>query len=117
MGLYDNVTVECELPGPPVTNRGFQTKDFECYSNTVTITKEGRLLYTTWHYVDAPERAKEPGADLFALFGLPPVRGEPDPPRDMNFHGIFTFGNAERAFRAKFTDGRLVEIVSLPEDT
>lgn len=98
MGMFDDVIVECDLPGPPVADRRFQSKDFGCHLDLLTITREGRLLITTWRLVDAPKR------EFIKL------TGEQDPPRDLNYHGMFNFYKGADRFNAKFTDGQLVSI-------
>ncbi len=105
MGMFDNV--RCEVPLPDGWHgRGMQTKDLGCTLSTVTITKEGRL------FGDQREWWWE----------------KPQPLRDLEFHGDFTFyGNegqrpgtpewAWHEYTARFTEGQLVRIICETDDT
>ena len=85
MGMFD--TLQCEIPLPDgfkPEDGEFQTKDLDCCLETYTLTAEGKLL----------------GPD-----------GE-----DKEFHGwlnFYSLGPAKdwHEYRAKFTDGRLVQIL------
>lgn len=83
MGMFDSVRCERELPGQPKppTKAWLQTKDFCCALDTYTITADGKLI---------------------------------GPDGQVDFHGMMDFGAFEDDisydYRAKFTDGQLVEI-------
>lgn len=84
MGMFDDITVNQPLPGEPKPPTCcFQTKDFDCELAHYEITRDGRLL-------------KE-GADT-------------------GFHGWFEFHEYDTrthmwwSYKAKFTDGLLIEI-------
>ena len=101
MGMYDDV--RCEVPLPDGYEGSFQTKDFECTLALLTITKEGRLITNG-----------RDGWDFDAA----------DAPRDLEFHGYFNFYDFNlradpqwREYRAKFTDGQLVAIEVVPDET
>lgn len=87
MGMFDDV--KCEVPLPDGYNgEWFQTKDFECSMlDKYVIRADGRLL-----------RYDE----------------------DTNFHGILNFYDLKNGvwheYNAKFTDGKLIEIVHVPDD-
>lgn len=98
MGMFDNVKCERVMPdGFDGRGRIFQTKDFDCDLDTLEITEDGRLMlhpYAAW------------GEE------------QSDAPEELDFHGWFNFyGYGEdrvwHEYRAKFTDGRLVEIRAL----
>jgi hypothetical protein len=92
--------VKCDVPLPDGANDGgvFTTKDFQDpYMETYTISKEGRLIHHKPRYTcDPPD---QPVGDI-----------------DMNFHGYLRFhrwdnaANVMHFYRAKFTDGQLVDI-------
>lgn len=44
MGVYDNVTIEYELPEPNLPKEGWQTKDLDCAMLSFVLSKEGRLF-------------------------------------------------------------------------
>ena len=97
MGMFDDVTVEVPLPDG-ATLAGFQTKDFDCLLDTYTIRENGELWRETW------------------LFG------QEHSSERVDFHGRFrfyTFSDEANAmtswheYEAKFTDGKLDEIVVL----
>ncbi len=98
MGLFDNITVECDFPEGEGM-RTFQTKDLECYSLDYRITSERRLIRKRRWYVD---------------------KNDPETDADLNFHGILNFyaydaAGQWREFNAKFTDGTLVSIVPVED--
>jgi len=97
MGMFDDVRVEVPLPDGAILD-GFQTKDFECLLDTYTIRSDGELWRDVW------------------------ANSEEENCERVDFHGKFYFytftdeGNAVNSwheYEAKFTDGRLVEIVVL----
>ncbi len=84
MGMFDDITVNQQLPGEPKPlTRNFQTKDFECELARYEITRDGRLL--------------KDGSDT-------------------EFHGWLEFHTYDSrthmwwSYKAKFTEGRLMEI-------
>jgi hypothetical protein len=99
MGLFDYVRVDVPLPdGKP--GKHFQTKDFDDpYLEQYVITSDGRLIHERVRYdIDPPDKAAGP--------------------TDCQFHGYLNFYDYSdthewREFNAKFTDGRLIEIVEV----
>jgi hypothetical protein len=99
MGMFD--WVRCNAPLPPhrkTKSAEFQTKDLDCQMDHIHISAEGRLLSVSFDY-----DTREWGT-----------------PKDLNHHGYLDFydlpaneGEAMVEFRAKFTDGQLVEIVAV----
>lgn len=93
MGLFDNVYVDQPGFDP---DEVFQTKDFDPYMHRYDITKDGRLIFTSWFEDDD---------------------GKGIPPEEMDFHGVLHFYTLRRngewvECEAKFTDGKLVNIKS-----
>lgn len=84
MGMFDTVRCEVSLPGnpQPPPNAWMQTKDFHCLLDTYTIRADGSLIGPKGERID--------------------------------YHGMLDFGAYENEisydYRAKFTDGALVEI-------
>lgn len=129
MGMFDDV--RCDVPLPDGhTGQSFQSKDFECEMSKYTITKDGRL---TCRYVServpVPENewqySKDDPDPLHRLWHESSKWKNVYAERDTNFHGWVNFYNAtgSRAddtwewheYKAKFTDGQLVEIVAVPD--
>jgi len=97
MGMFDYVKCERVMPdGLDGRETIFQSKDFRCNMDTLEITEDGQLLrhsYDDWS-----------SADKKLL-----------PPKTIDFHGWLHFYEYDKdkvwhEYRAKFTDGRLVEI-------
>jgi len=106
MGLFDTVICEYPLPDGREDNGGhFQTKDMDCYMGAYKITADGRLLEQESRWVD----------DESLPLGL---RREDRGWNEIPFHGFLSFYTSDdgvwREYNAKFTDGRLVEIVVVP---
>ncbi len=109
MGMFDYVRCEVPLPDGWEEPRGLQSKDLACLLDTIVITSGGRLMVED-NYV-------APGSNAA-------------PARDSDYHGYFHFYGSEvlgyhpakdgapfresitkwHEYRAKFTDGNLVEI-------
>jgi hypothetical protein len=121
MGMFDYVKCERDLPDG-LDGRGveFQTKDFDCGMNTLVITDDGDLIEQAWvwdgivpkeerPYPDAPEGSFE------AMIGS--MRSRQLPPEKIEFHGFMRFyasrSDLWNEYKAKFTDGKLVEIVAV----
>lgn len=124
MGMFDYVRCEVPLPdGEPTPPDLFQTKDFDFpYMNHYTITAARRLVAHRVRYEEVPlsERPNPDADGLLKWRGS--VRAVPIGDEDLNWHGFLHFGHFDpitkqsRQFRAKFTDGNLVEIAQLSED-
>jgi hypothetical protein len=130
MGMFDNVYCNQPLPDGFISRSGFQTKDFDRAMETYTITPDGHLMHRfidhydpvpegEWKYVgttDPLEKIWHEASKEKAVYAE----------RDVNFHGWFRFyaGEGKREdgtwrwheYRAKFTDGQLVKIVSVDAD-
>lgn len=91
MGMYDNVVCKKPLPDGYQGN-SMQTKCFSCELDTYEISVSGRLLRSSW---------------------------SKDSTEDVNYHGWFRFYDSDKVtgnwheYKAKFTDGNLVEIVQV----
>lgn len=118
MGMYDDVVCEYILPDTKEIN--FQTKDFECFLDKYTITKEGRLLLETSDFEEVPEEERpfynKEGWEtnpVSRIFGsLKKVNIEQ---KDTDFHGIFNMYTMDKndgwlEYKVKFTEGQLVSI-------
>lgn len=112
MGMFDYLIHD---------GRRYQTKDTPDQHMSEYRIVNGRLLGDKWHYEEVP-RAERPypnaaDDDLLSLVGS--MRRVVDEAHiDLNWHGYLT-GCADsdgfERFRAKFTDGNLVEFVSIPD--
>lgn len=125
MGMFDEI--KCEVPLPDGWSGLMQTKDFECDMSLHTITADGRLvLEILERYEDVPkEQRPHPHADDDSLLGLCGCLKRITSQKESDFHGVITMYGSEEIgtddkgyprykshrYRAKFTDGRLVEIV------
>tara|TARA_R110002051_G_scaffold325519_1_gene428461 strand:+ start:148 stop:534 length:387 start_codon:yes stop_codon:yes gene_type:complete len=121
MGMYDNLKIKTELL--PITdeekhllgeNPDWQTKDFDCILSTAEITEEGNLKFRRFSY----------GWDENAVSGMTKITGKKGALTEENvqwvdlkdYHGFVNFYTHDKnnewwEFDAKFTDGKLVEIV------
>lgn len=116
MGMFDWVKVKMPLPDSPGNDIDFQSKDTEDQFLThYTITADGRL---TKPKITRYEDRSDPKAEGFmSVLGMatPIIDGEVEIP----FHGYIHFhhyNNKTREYwnyRAKFTDGKCVEITLL----
>lgn len=130
MGMFDRIRCEVPLPDGWVPDE-LQTKDFDCEMVEHWITKDGRLMLDQGYdeevplierpYPDAPE------GDLRRWAGS--MRRVPNMV-DAEFHGWVNFYGLETTgyepdgrpiykshdYRAKFTDGQLVEIKAEPDE-
>lgn len=113
MGMFDDV--RCEIPLPDsFAGVNFQTKDFACEMDKYTITKGGRLVR---RYTDPLHQIWHMHSKRKAIYAE----------RDTDFHGWLKFYTSEGGgntdlpykwyeYRAKFTDGNLVEIQRVETD-
>ena len=99
--MFDHV--KCEVPLPDGWDAAnLQTKHFGCELDLYIITHDGHLIRRYVSDLQAqPERNSE---------------------SDMNFHGIFRFYGTDREkkwheYAAKFTDGQLVKINAVDDET
>ena len=95
--------VKCEVPLPDQWDAvNLQTKYFGCELDLYTITSDGRL---TRRYVSCSKDVPEAYSEY-----------------DIIFHGIFRFYGTDREkkwheYAAKFTDGQLVKIEVVDDET
>lgn len=116
MGMFDYVRSEIPLPDGFVGE--LQTKDFGCSMTTVLIREDGRLLIEDreWEVVPPTQRPHPDPSDPMHWIGS--MRSVNRRWRDLDYHGIVNFYGCEgqwHEYNAKFTDGKLVEIVAVPE--
>lgn len=98
MGMFDYIRCEAPLPDDAMpANSTFQSKDLDCNLDTYVITASGRLMVKPWRK-DAGESATIRDA---AHHGY------------LNFY-VYTEDKRRIEYRAKFTDGQLVEIKRVP---
>lgn len=118
MGLYDYLKISAS--NLPLSNKErqiinddtiWQTKDFDCILTTVEITNEGKVRYLDVEY-DWDDSVKR---NLYLLTGQ--LGGMVEKEKkwiDILYHGFIMFGNtindSRYRFKAKFTDGILVNI-------
>ena len=118
MGLYDYLKISAsKLPlsdeEKQIINNSiiWQTKDFDCILTTVEITDEGKVRYLDVEY-DWDDNAK---GSLYHLNGqLGAMVAKEQNWIDIPYHGFIMFGKTVNGigyrFKAKFTDGILVNI-------
>lgn len=112
MGMFDYVKHEGRL---------YQTKDTPDQYMTVYRIVNGRLLGDEWHVEEVPKSERPhpdaPDDDIRSLFGC--MRRVVDKADiDLEWHGYIDMVPDDGSggdYRAKFTDGTLVEFVRLPE--
>jgi len=104
MGMFDYVKCDYPLPRAEDVGAEFQTKDFDNpFMEQYIITAEGRLTKPKVRYEDRSDPKAE-GLMAFCGMMTPVPTGEIE---DLNWHGYLHFGD----YKAKFTDGKVVEIV------
>jgi hypothetical protein len=119
MGMYDYLKISTnKLPLSDSEklaigeNPNWQTKDFECKLSTAEITDDGKLKYLDFRY-EWDENIKSRSFELTGKLGGLVTKDEHW--IELNdFHGYIRFyGNVKNVyyeFKAKFTDGQLVNI-------
>lgn len=110
MGMFDYVRCDYPLPSQEDVGQEFQTKDFDApFLRHYVITADGRLIRPVVNYEDHSDPTA-PAGSFASLRGLmtPVPTGEVE---DLNWHGYVEFG----CYRAKFTDGKVVEIVEVKD--
>ena len=112
MGMYDEVRCKVDLPDEYVHDKEkfiFQTKDLENIMGRFTITEEGRLIEHKFHLEPVPEEEKVHEHHI--------LKRIEDGDVDLDYHGYLTFYTRYDVkdefleFQAKFTDGKVVEII------
>jgi len=136
MGMFDYIRCEKPLPdgwGLEGDVVGLQTKDFDCEMVTHVITADGRLMLERVDRVEEVPKEKRPfpNAEAGTLESICGSISYVKSLHDSAFHGWVHFGGLEEIgrdpdekygprgrpiykdhrYRAKFTDGQLVEIV------
>lgn len=122
MGMFDDIRCDYPLPDPAHNQLSFQTKCLENVLDHYTITVEGRLLREAydadWVAEDPEVYAKKKAEGKFTLGGY--INRTNIHMEDTNYHGFVTFYDNVRVagkeaewvqYKAKFTDGKLVEVV------
>lgn len=122
MGMFDTLICDAPLPDgaaiEPYDERyddgAFQTKDLDCYLGLYRITADGRLEQQVFELIahEGNQESEDPWAKL-PRYERRNERWE----TVTDFHGRIRFYGNDVAGRwheyvAKFTDGRLVEIVA-----
>jgi len=133
--------VLCEVPLPDGYEGEFETKDLEpLFFDRYVIAKSGRLIVErkVFDKIEPPKEDESPDQDEYTRLAkslLSPFRFIKET-EDTNFHGIFTFSgyeiigdepdennktvlrpiNKHHYYKAKFTDGQLVEIKIMGDD-
>lgn len=102
MGMSDNIRFKQPMPDGHMCDDGwFQTKDLACDLDGYEVGEDGRL-----RKIEVCDPEEGMGTKLL------------DPPEDQDFHGWLTFYDYNRKtgdwheYKAKFTDGQLVRIVT-----
>lgn len=101
MGMFDEIHYNGKL---------YQTKDFDCEMRDYWI-ENGRLIKSIGRYESVPmEERPYPGDGFMSICGS--IRWIEEERRDINYHGwLYFYGDEE--YKAKFTDGNLVELIQL----
>ena len=104
MGMYDDITVQYELPYE-VPEEGWQTKHFSCTGSLFILTKEGRLL----ERIDAIELIEDEVCHTGKKKTI-----------DRNFEGVFCFYNVVGRWWCEFEvvmiDGQVKRILRTKHD-
>jgi hypothetical protein len=127
MGMFDYVIVPLsKLPindkeMADLNSEPFQTKCFDCVMTEIYITEDGKLTQNNWKYEAVPkeERPYPNDEGLLGLCGS--LKRVNERIEAIPFHGVFNFYHIGHSgkwyeFKAKFTDGQLVDITRVKED-
>ena len=117
MGMFDHITCNYPLPEPESELRDdFQTKDLYNSLDTYTITESGRLIRYCFEWEEVPEDERPYPKDHKLSF-IGSVREKQGSGKDVdtNYHGWLNFYGKAGEYNAKFTDGKIVEIVKVKQ--
>jgi len=121
MGMFDYLIIDTSML--PISDEekiilgdkpGWQTKDFDNVMTEIYITNDGELKINQWEYEVVPkeERPHPDGDGIAGLAGS--LRRSNEELETIPYHGYVNFYNSINRewyeFRAKFTDGKLIEI-------
>jgi hypothetical protein len=124
MGMFDYLIVSIDKL--PLTTEEkekwgdkfhFQTKELDCTLTNVHITDDGELKVS--RFTDKHLDYLRSIGEAFANYGIP--NKEHERLDKINYHGILEFHDLVEdvwfEFGAKFTDGNLVEIIKINQET
>lgn len=122
MGMFDEL--KCDYPMPKgyefLQKEGFQTKEFDNLLDEYLITKDGELVRTIKEWSMVPEE-KRPfygtsewdDYPIYKMFGS--IKTEKTGKEKIEYHGYVHFhtivNNVFYDLKAKFTDGKVVDLV------
>jgi hypothetical protein len=121
MGMFDYLFIDTNML--PISDEEkiiigdeseWQTKDFDNVMTEIYITNDGELKINQWEYEVVPkeERPHPDGDGIAGLAGS--LRRSNEELETIPYHGYVNFYNSINRewyeFRAKFTDGKLIEI-------
>ena len=119
MGMFDYIKCEYPLPDKEVQNHDFQTKDFDNAMDCYTITADGKLILHKHIWKAVPEEERpyygEPEWEEGGFYQVAgSIKSVHVGDEVVDFHGIIRFyamrGDERYEYKAKFTDGILVEL-------
>ena len=129
--MFDNISVKYKLPDPEAQDLEFQSKDTDRQAlDNYEITEQGRLMYEAYDVETVPEEERPnygkpeyETSPLAKFCGM--IRHVNQHWLDTNFHGFITFyagigrhgedGYKWFEYKAKFTDGNLVELTKIED--
>ena len=121
MGMFDYLFIDTNML--PISDEEkiiigdeseWQTKNFDNVMTEIYITNDGELKINQWEYEVVPkeERPHPDGEGIAGLVGS--LRRSNEELETIPYHGYVNFYNSINRewyeFRAKFTDGKLIEI-------
>jgi hypothetical protein len=121
MGMFDYLFIDTNML--PISDEEkiiigdeseWQTKNFDNVMTEIYITNDGELKINQWEYEVVPkeERPHPDGDGIAGLVGS--LRRSNEELETIPYHGYVNFYNSINRewyeFRAKFTDGKLIEI-------
>lgn len=108
MGMFDYVRCKVPLPDGWQPGHDLQTKDLGCLLDLYFIEPDGKLKRQPFREHGEPQLPLEASGfhGVLRLYSYEGDINAPDWTREKCWH----------EYRAKFTDGQLVEIVHVPED-
>jgi hypothetical protein len=118
MGMFDYIRCDYPLPDGWQPPGLLQTKDFDCDMVCHVITADGDLVLETIEYSYEVPQSERPYPDATGLMKWAGSICSVKSCRKVQFNGWLNFyghdaGRIWREYNAKFTDGKIVEIVAV----
>jgi hypothetical protein len=119
VGMFDYIRCEVPLPDGWKPLDALQTKDFNCELVEHLITKDGRLILERIDHQEVVPEEERPYPNEKGILGIVGSIKTTTSRHESDFHGVIHFYGFEdgdphkwHEYEAKFTDGKLVHIIT-----